>query len=213
MAASWSDAQGQWRLVVKNLATGGQSEEIFDFVINGGGVLNKWKWPDIPGLHEFKGKLVHSARYPEDYDLTGKRVALIGAGSSAVQILPKIYDQVSKVFTWVRTPIWIAAAFGQQFAGKDGGNFVYSQEQNEIFSDSDRYLRYCKMIEDELNQRYHFIINGSDAQKEAREYSTNIMTAALQDRPDLLDRIMPKDFFVGCRRRRFAPRSVNSDRR
>jgi hypothetical protein len=202
MSASWSDAEGQWRLVVENLATGAQFEENFDFVINGGGVLNKWKWPEIPGLHDFKGKLVHSACYPEGYDLTGKRVALIGAGSSAVQILPKIYDQVGQVFTWVRTPIWIAAAFGQQFAGEGGGNFVYSPEQHEIFSDPDRYLQYCKMIEDELNKRYHFIINGSDAQKEARQYSTSIMTEALRDRPELLDQIMPKDFYVGCRRRR-----------
>lgn len=65
-------------------------------------------------------------------------MALIGAGSSAVQILPEIYDQVAKVYTWVRTPIWIAAAFAQDFAGEDGGNFIYSEDQHEMFSDSDR---------------------------------------------------------------------------
>lgn len=65
-------------------------------------------------------------------------MALIGAGSSAVQILPEIYDQVAKVYTWVRTPIWIAAAFAQDFAGEDGGNFIYYEDQHEMFSDSDR---------------------------------------------------------------------------
>ena len=203
VSASWSDSESKWTLIIKNLVTGQRLEDRFDFVINGGGVLNKWKWPDIPGLLDFKGKLVHSASYPEGYDLRGKRVALIGAGSSAVQILPNIYDQVSEVYTWVRSPIWIAAAFGQQFAGENGGNFVYSKDQQAVFSDPDRYLRYCKMIEDELNQRYQFIINGSDSQKEARRYSTDIMTNALKAQPELLAKIMPTEFDVGCRRREF----------
>ena len=164
-------------------------------------MLNRWEWPDISGLHDFKGRLIHSACYPEGYDLAGKRVALIGAGSSAVQILPKIYDQVSEVYTWVRTPIWISAAFAQEFAGDDGGNFIYTEDQHRMFSDPDRYLRYCKMIEDELNHRYDFIINGSPAQKEARAYCTRVMTQTLKDRPELLERIMPVDFDVGCRRR------------
>lgn len=179
-------------------------EDTVDLIINGGGVLNKWKWPDIDGLHDFQGALLHSANYPEDYDLKGKRVALVGAGSSAVQILPKIYDDVSKVYTWIRTPVWITAGFAQEFAGENGGNFKYTKEQQELFtSDPDRYLQYCKMIEDELNQRYKFIINGSDAQKEAKEYSEDVMKAGLKGRTDLLEKIMPTDFYVGCRRRKY----------
>lgn len=200
-SASWLDRHGQWTISVVNLVTGEQFEDRVDFVINGGGVLNKWKWPAIDGLHDFKGKLVHSACYPEGYDLTGKKVALIGAGSSAVQILPNIYDQVAELYTWVRTPIWIAAAFAQEFAGENGGNFIYSGEQHKTFADTDKYLQYCKMIEDELNHRYSFIINGSTAQKEAREFCTGVMAQALKDRPDLLQKIMPVDFDVGCRRR------------
>lgn len=202
VSASWSDIRSKWAITVLNLDTGDQFEDEADFIINGGGVLNKWKWPDITGLHTFKGKLVHSASYPEGYDLKGKRVALVGAGSSAVQILPKIYDQISELYTWVRTPIWIAAAFAQEFAGENGGNFLYTEQQHGLFADDDRYLRYCKMIEDELNQRYNFIINGSTAQKEARKYSTKVMTEALKERPDLLEKIMPADFDVGCRRRK-----------
>lgn len=200
-SVSWSDEEGQWTICIDNLVTNEQFKDKADFIINGGGVLNKWKWPAVAGLHDFKGTLVHSACYPENLDLKNKKVALIGAGSSAVQILPRIYDDVSKVFTWVRTPIWIAAAFAQEFAGEKGGNFVYSEDQHKIFDDPDRYLRYCKMIEDELNQRYSFIINGSPTQKQAREYSTQIMTDALKSRPELLEKIMPIDFDVGCRRR------------
>ncbi len=49
---------------------------------------SNWKWPDIQGLHEFTGNLIHSASWPVDYDWKGQRVAVIGNGSSGVQIVP-----------------------------------------------------------------------------------------------------------------------------
>ncbi|RAQ53753.1 hypothetical protein AFGD_006827 [Aspergillus flavus] len=54
-----------------------------DVFINAGGVLNNWKWPNIEGIHSFKGKLIHSARWDQKYDFTGKKVASISIGSSA----------------------------------------------------------------------------------------------------------------------------------
>lgn len=82
-----------------------------------------WKWPNIPGLKSFKGDLFHTAYYMEGHDLKDKRVAVVGSGSSGVQVCASIYDDISKLYTWVRNPTWITAAFGQQFAGKDGRNF------------------------------------------------------------------------------------------
>lgn len=49
-----------------------------------------WKWPNIPGLDTFEGKLMHSAAWDGEYDLKGKKVAVIGGGSSSVQIVPSI---------------------------------------------------------------------------------------------------------------------------
>lgn len=164
------------------------------------GVLNKWKWPNIDGLWNFKGEVLHSAVWNKTTDLKGKRVALIGAGSSGVQILPNIYDQVSHVYHWIRSRIWITAGFAQAFAGEDGANFTYSDEQRRLFDDPDAYLSYCKMIEGELNQRFRFIVNGSKEQLEAREYSENEMRRNLKNNPELLEHVMPTDFFVGCRR-------------
>lgn len=51
---------------------------------------SSWKWPNIPGIDIFRGKLMHSARWDAEYDLKGKTVAVIGGGSSAVQIIPSI---------------------------------------------------------------------------------------------------------------------------
>lgn len=201
MRVTWTDEASKWTVTVQNLETEQEFEDQVDIIIDGGGILNRWKWPDIEGLNDFAGNLLHSANWDQGCDLTNKRVALIGAGSSGVQILPNIYDRVSKVYTWVRNRIWITAGFAQAFAGEDGANFIYTDEQRKLFSDPDSYLAYRKAIEDELNRRFEFIINGSRAQKDAREFSENEMKTLLRTRPDLLDKIMPTKFDVGCRRR------------
>lgn len=84
---------------------------------------SNWKWPDIPGLHSFNGDLFHSANYKENYDLTGKRVAVIGNGSSGIQVVAEAYKHASKLYTWVRSPTWIIAAIGQKKGSKEGQNF------------------------------------------------------------------------------------------
>lgn len=119
----WDDEHGRWRVRARNLETDELVEDQAEFFINAGGVLNSWKWPDIPGLTDFKGKLMHSANYDEGYDLTGKKVAVIGAGSSGVQIVAAIQKKVERLYHWVRSPIWITAGFAQTWAGKQGANF------------------------------------------------------------------------------------------
>lgn len=86
-------------------------------------IASNWKWPDIQGLHSFKGILQHSAHYDESIDLTGKRVAVLGSGSSGVQIISNITPIVKQLYTWIRSPTWITAGFAQRFAGENGSNF------------------------------------------------------------------------------------------
>lgn len=119
----WDSEVGLWHCTVRDLETDTVFQDSAEFFINAGGVLNNWKWPDIPGLHDFKGKLMHSAKYEEGYDLSGKRVAVIGAGSSGVQIVAAIQQKVQHLYHWVRSPIWITAGFAQTWAGKNGANF------------------------------------------------------------------------------------------
>jgi cation diffusion facilitator CzcD-associated flavoprotein CzcO len=121
--AEWDNKAGLWRFKVRNLETDELKDDAAEFFINAGGVLNNWKWPDIPGLHDFKGKLMHSARYEEGYSLEGKKVAVLGAGSSGVQIVASIQKKVSTLYHWVRSPIWITAGFAQRWAGENGANF------------------------------------------------------------------------------------------
>ncbi len=76
-------------------------------VVLAAGPLSTPGLPDIPGRTSFEGHTIHSARWDHDYDLTGKRVAVIGTGASAVQIVPEIVDRVEHLTVFQRTPGWV----------------------------------------------------------------------------------------------------------
>jgi 4-hydroxyacetophenone monooxygenase len=81
-------------------------------VISAVGIFNPPKYPDIPGLESFAGPRFHTADWPEDVDLNGRRVALIGNGASAMQVGPAIQDRVAELTVFQRSPSW-AAPFEQ----------------------------------------------------------------------------------------------------
>ncbi|SFF32725.1 Predicted flavoprotein CzcO associated with the cation diffusion facilitator CzcD [Fontimonas thermophila] len=76
-------------------------------LISGMGGLSTPAYPDLPGLDRFKGKAFHSAEWDHAYDLTDKRVAVIGTGASAIQFVPQIQRQVARLDVYQRTPPWI----------------------------------------------------------------------------------------------------------
>lgn len=78
-----------------------------DVVVSATGPLSDPKMPEVPGLETFPGKVFHSARWDHDYDLRGKRVAMIGTGASAIQIVPAIAPDVERLTLFQRTPPWV----------------------------------------------------------------------------------------------------------
>ncbi|WP_037819996.1 NAD(P)/FAD-dependent oxidoreductase [Streptomyces sp. NRRL F-3213] len=99
--AEYDDATSLWRVRL------GDGETLTArYVVNATGVLTKPKKPDIPGVDDFAGTLMHTARWDHGADLTGKRVAIIGTGASAVQIIPSIAPDVEHLAVFQRTPIW-----------------------------------------------------------------------------------------------------------
>ncbi|KAL4924805.1 flavin-containing monooxygenase [Aspergillus undulatus] len=201
--AYWDDKRGKWKLEIRADDEAGVGRTIFDegdVLINATGVLNNWKWPAVPGLDKFKNKL-HSANWDSTIDLEDKVVGIIGNGSSAVQIIPAIFPKVAKIKSFMRSPTWITAGFAQKYAGENGANFEYSEEQKQTFRDDPAaYLHYRKTVEQELNQRFKFIINGSEHQKEALGFARSEMARKLNGREDLISKLVPTDFAVGCRR-------------
>jgi cation diffusion facilitator CzcD-associated flavoprotein CzcO len=79
------------------------------FFVSASGLLVLPRMPDIEGIDAFESKLMHSARWDHAYDLSGKRVAVIGTGATAVQLLPTIVDRVARLDVYQRTAIWLMA--------------------------------------------------------------------------------------------------------
>ena len=77
------------------------------YLVLASGPLHVPAIPDIPGLASFQGKLMHSARWDKSYDLTGKRVASIGSGGSAIQYVPEIAPKVAKLHVFQRSAAWV----------------------------------------------------------------------------------------------------------
>jgi cation diffusion facilitator CzcD-associated flavoprotein CzcO len=76
------------------------------YVVGATGVFSQPKPPEIPGLDEFAGTVMHTARWDHEVDLRGRRVALIGTGASAVQVIPAIAPEVERLTVLQRTPVW-----------------------------------------------------------------------------------------------------------
>ena len=71
------------------------------------GFLSDTYWPDIPGLQTFGGELIHTSQWPhQGVDLAGRRVGVIGAGATAVQLVPELAKEVGEFFVFQRTPNW-----------------------------------------------------------------------------------------------------------
>jgi cyclohexanone monooxygenase len=101
LAAEFDDEQNLWRVQVD---PGG--EMTTRFLVSASGVLTVPKLPDIDGVDSFDGVTMHTARWDHSQDLTGKRVAVIGTGASAVQVIPEIAPIVKQLTVFQRTPIW-----------------------------------------------------------------------------------------------------------
>ncbi len=99
--AAWSDDEQRWTIETSD---GRYTSSVF---ISAVGPLTEPNLPDVPGLEDFEGKLMHSARWDHDFDLRGKRVASIGTGASAIQYVPRIADEVEQLYVFQRTPPWI----------------------------------------------------------------------------------------------------------
>lgn len=120
-AADWNEAEGQWHVTVKDASTGNVIEDTCHILIGGNGLLNSWKYPEeVEGLHNFKGRLLHTARWPDDYgpeQWSKDRVAVLGSGASAIQVVPTLQPDVKHMDVFVRTPVWFA-----ELAGHSGEN-------------------------------------------------------------------------------------------
>jgi len=108
--AAWDERQGHWTVDTT------RGRLTADVLVAAGGPLADPSVPDLPGLDTFAGTSFHSARWRHDHDLTGRRVAVIGTGASAIQFVPKIAPTVGRLDLFQRTPAWVMARANPPFS-------------------------------------------------------------------------------------------------
>lgn len=103
----WDDGQHRWQIHARS-ADGTHTVSHATVVITATGYLNRPRFPDLEGAETFAGVSIHSAQWNPELDLTRKRVAVIGAGCTAVQIVDSVVDDVEHLTVFQRQPHWVA---------------------------------------------------------------------------------------------------------
>ncbi|KAG8624723.1 hypothetical protein KVT40_007790 [Elsinoe batatas] len=196
--ARWDDQALKWRTKVS--AVGGSKEaeaspgyEITsDFLVSAVGQLNVPKWPDaIPGLHDFKGKMMHSARWDWSYDLNNKKIAIIGNGATAVQIIPELQKVASNVTVFQRTPNWVVPR-------QDAEVPTYARTLMKYVPPLRARKRSLQM--DFRESTYDGFVNpDSHISSEFRRLCLSMIDAAFPNNPEMRKTLTP-DYSPGCKR-------------
>ncbi len=124
-------ADGRWQIEMTDGST-----DAADFIIAATGVLHHPAYPDIEGLDSFAGAAFHSARWDHDVPLAGKRVGVVGTGSSAIQIVSALVDEVQELVLFQRTPQWIAATENAAYSDEEKATFRQHPEAMEEIRDT-----------------------------------------------------------------------------
>lgn len=194
--ARWNEDSQKWETDVKVL--GGKDAEFgerytirSDYLVSAVGQLNVPRLPEIEGLEGFKGKVMHSARWDWSYDLTGKKVAIIGNGATAAQIIPEVVKEVGNLTIHQRTPNWVIPRMDAPIG--EGMRAVY------------RYLPFVRWRKraDMMDFRESFfdaVTDGSSAfAMMLEEQCKGMMRQQLPGKEELWRQLTP-GYKVGCKR-------------
>ena len=193
--ARWNTATDQWDVTITT-PDGKRETHSADYLFSAVGILNIPKYPQIDGLDEFAGEVYHTSRWPAEADLSGKRVAVIGNGASGMQVAPAIADEVSRMTIFARSKQW-AAPF-PQFRKKVPEGVRYLMQVVPL---------YRAWLEQRLSWTFNDRVHGTlfrDPEWEHPERAVNEINDAhrrvftryveeqLQDRPELIERVLPE---------------------
>ncbi|HEX7733764.1 MAG TPA: NAD(P)/FAD-dependent oxidoreductase [Ktedonobacteraceae bacterium] len=181
--ACWDEEEQRWQITT----TRGPFSA--NLLILGNGPLSEPALPAIPGIEQFEGKLFHSAQWDHDYDLAGKRVAVIGTGASAIQFVPQIQPQVAHLTLFQRTPPWILPRLDHPIAGW----------QRVLF----RLLPFTqRLVRGRIYWQREMLALGflrrPDLMRDAEKLALRVMQRQVAD-PDLREKLTPR-YALGCKR-------------
>ncbi|RDW76197.1 hypothetical protein BP5796_07018 [Coleophoma crateriformis] len=166
------------------------------------------QYPDVDGLASFKGTLTHSAHWDNSIDWTGKRVAVIGSGASAIQLMPQLANGSQSLTVFARNPTWVIPNIldcepvhpdGIKAAG--AGKHHYVEKEIELFRTSPEALvQYRKKLESGLIALWPVFHRGSPTNTFFRQTMETITKARLGEANERLRKFFIPDWSPGCRR-------------
>jgi len=191
--ANWDEAALRWHVETTAGALTAR------FVVAAAGPWNEPKIPDLPGLADFPGEVWHSAHWNHDFDLDGKRVAVIGTGASAVQFVPEIQQQVAGLHLFQRTAHWVLPKVDHHVP--DAEKWV--KRNVPVFERALGAVEYAAM--EAVGVAFHHpkpLMHG--LQRIGQAY----LRAAVRD-PELRAKLTP-DYLLGCKRILFSSNYLQS---
>lgn len=180
--ADWDEAAGRWRLRTS------QGEFSAEILISAAGALADPAIPDLPGLSRFEGHAFHSARWDHDHDLTGRRVAVVGTGASAIQFVPEIQPQVGRLELFQRTPPWVLPR----------GNPEIPRRWRRLLARHPRVMRGTREAVFSLYESFHFAFKHPAVMRLVERRARHHIRREVAD-PELAAKLMP-DYRLGCKR-------------
>jgi 4-hydroxyacetophenone monooxygenase len=187
----WNDQSGTWTINVSG--PDGTKSFSTNAVISAVGFLSRPSTPEIAGAADFKGQSWHTARWPENFDHAGKRIAVIGTGCSGYQMIPELARTVQHVTVFQRTPSWLVEVPGYLSPYPPQVNWL---ERNVPFYANFMKLRasfatYTQDLVTAIDPEYKEDPNAMSAMnKSARDMAIRFLERKLKD-PELVKKMTP----------------------
>lgn len=188
-SAEWRD--GKWQLQFKS----GHSDTA-DVLIAATGVLHQPRYPDIPGADDFRGALFHSARWDHSVALDGKRIGVIGNGSTGVQIISALAGRAAHLEHYQRTPQWIMPVENGEFSEEERAAFRDPEVLNRVMN-HDEYMAAVEAYTQAVTN-----VDSPEAQEMIKACVDNL-EQSVRD-PELRERLRPNHTPL-CKRLIFSP--------
>lgn len=198
----WNADTCTWTVTVRK-ADGTREDIVVNAVINGHGPVNRYKMPDIAGLADFSGPVVHTANYPAELDLKGKRVAVIGTGASSAQLCGAIAPEVAELAVYQRTKHWVL--YNPEIAHEVTEGMKWALANIPSFKEWFRFRVYwaaadglfSNVLKDPAWEGNMLAV--SEGNEMTRQYALSHMQQKFADRPDLIEKLTP-DFPIFSKR-------------
>jgi cyclohexanone monooxygenase len=188
VGAKW-DADGEsWRLT-----TAAGDVYKFDIVVSAVGLFTQPVLPELVDEEVFTGTLMHTARWNHDVDLAGARVAILGTGSTAAQLVPEVAKVAKKVYSVQRSPTWILPKPDRAYTDREKWMFRYLPFAKKVY-------RTRLWLRSESN--IAVIENGSDKTRQFKDIALRSLETTVAD--EALRRKLTPDHPLGCKRLVFA---------